>query len=115
MNDESTVRQFPDPPAEEAYHGLAGDVVRTIAPHTEASPVALLIQTLRLLWKCDRADGVLHREASKHFMNLYVVLVGVTSMGRKGSSWAQVMRLFRWWILTGRGIHFKVGFRAAKG
>ncbi len=28
MNDESTVRQFPDPPADEAYHGLADDVVR---------------------------------------------------------------------------------------
>jgi len=28
MNDVSTVRQFPDPPADEAYHGLADDVVR---------------------------------------------------------------------------------------
>lgn len=28
MNDESTVRQFPDSPADEAYHGLADDVVR---------------------------------------------------------------------------------------
>ena len=27
---------------QEAYHGLAGDVVRTIEPHTEADPVAIL-------------------------------------------------------------------------
>ena len=29
-----------------AYHGVAGDVVRTISPHSEADPVAVLIQFL---------------------------------------------------------------------
>ena len=29
-----------------AYHGLAGDVVNAIEPHTEADPVAVLIQVL---------------------------------------------------------------------
>jgi hypothetical protein len=29
-----------------AYHGIAGNIVRTILPHSEADPVALLIQTL---------------------------------------------------------------------
>ena len=29
-----------------AYHGLAGEVVSTILPHTEADPVALLLQFL---------------------------------------------------------------------
>jgi hypothetical protein len=45
VNDEFILAapQWPDPPAEEAYYGLAGDVVRAIGPHTEASPVALLI------------------------------------------------------------------------
>ena len=47
MNSEvgSTVRQ-PDAPAEEAFFDLAGDVVRAIAPRTEASQAALLSQTL---------------------------------------------------------------------
>src|SRR6185369_15445845 len=27
-----------------AFHGLAGEVVRTIEPHSEADPVALLLQ-----------------------------------------------------------------------
>jgi hypothetical protein len=89
------VRQWPDPPSEEAYYGLAGEVVRTIAPHTEASPVALLIQTLVSFGNVIGRTAYFTAEASKHFMNLYVVLVGVTSMGRKGSSWAQVLRLFR--------------------
>jgi 5S rRNA maturation endonuclease (ribonuclease M5) len=29
---------WPDPPAEAAFHGLAGDIVRTIEPHSEADP-----------------------------------------------------------------------------
>src|SRR5262249_21214516 len=34
-------------------------------------------------------------EASRHYLNLFAVLAGVTSHGRKGSSWAQVFRFFR--------------------
>jgi hypothetical protein len=37
---------WPDPPDGAAYHGLAGDVVRAIGPHSEADPVALLVQLL---------------------------------------------------------------------
>ncbi|MFC1944493.1 hypothetical protein ACFLX5_03240 [Chloroflexota bacterium] len=29
---------WPNPLEEEAFYGLAGDVVRAIAPHTEADP-----------------------------------------------------------------------------
>ena len=92
---ESTVRQWPDPPTDEAYHVLAGDIVRTISPHTEASRVALLTQTLVCFGNIIGRTRYFAAEASKHYMNMYVVLVGVTSIGRKGSSWAQVQRLFR--------------------
>ena len=37
---------WPEPPKEEAFHGLAGEIVRVIEPHPEADPVALLIQLL---------------------------------------------------------------------
>ena len=77
------------------YYGLAGDVARTAGPHTEASRVALLIQTLACFGNVIGRTAYFTAEASKHFMNVYAVLVGVTSMGRKGSSWAQVLRLFR--------------------
>ena len=89
------VRQWPDPPAEESYYGLAGEVVRVIGPHTEASPVALLIQTLLCFGNVVGRTAHFVAEASQHFTNLFTVLVGVTSAGRKGSSWAQVWRLFR--------------------
>ena len=37
---------WPEPPQGAAYHGLAGEIVHMIAPHTEADPVAILAQLL---------------------------------------------------------------------
>jgi hypothetical protein len=88
-------RNWPDPPAAPAFLGLAGDVVRTILPHTESSSVALLIQTLTCFGNAIGRTAHFVAEGSQHFGNLFAVLVGVTSVGRKGSSWAQVLRLFR--------------------
>ena len=31
---------------DDAFHGLAGDVIRRIEPHTESDPAALLVQFL---------------------------------------------------------------------
>jgi hypothetical protein len=88
-------RNYPDPPAAPAFHGLAGDIVRTLDPHTEASKVALLIQLLVCFGNMLGRTAHFVAEGSQHFLNLYAVLVGVTSRGRKGSSWAQIMRLLR--------------------
>jgi hypothetical protein len=57
--------------------------------------VALLIQTLLCFGNAVGRTAYFAAEASKHFMNIFAILVGVTSVGRKGSSWAQVLRLFR--------------------
>jgi hypothetical protein len=92
---EAIARQWPDPLAGEAFHGLAGDAVRAIEPHTEASPVSLLIQTLLCFGNVIGRTAYYVAEASKHYTNIFAVLVGVTSAGRKGSSWAQVLRVFR--------------------
>ena len=37
---------WPSPLDESAFHGLAGRFVRAVEPHSEADPVALLVQTL---------------------------------------------------------------------
>src|SRR5437879_5549061 len=34
------------PSVEEAFYGLAGDIVRTIEPHSEADPLGILVQLL---------------------------------------------------------------------
>jgi hypothetical protein len=87
--------QWPEDPDPAAYYGLAGEVVNTLAPQTESARVALLVQTLQCFGSLIGRTAFFRAEAKQHFMNLFAVLVGVTSTGRKGSSWAQVFRLFR--------------------
>lgn len=76
------------------FHGLAGDVVRAIEPHTEADPVALLVQFLTAFGSCIGRRAHFTAEADQHFGNLFVVLVGISAKGRKGTSWGHVLRLF---------------------
>jgi hypothetical protein len=87
-------RAWPEPPAEEAFHGLAGRIVKAVAPASEASPIALLIQVLLLF---GNAIGRLPHfvvESTRHGCNEFVILVGRTSGGRKGTSWARVVWYF---------------------
>jgi hypothetical protein len=91
----SIERNWPDPPEDAAFYGFAGEIVRTIEPHTESSRVALLIQVLVCFGSMIGRTAHFVAEGSQHFLNLFAVLVGVTSGGRKGSSWAQVLRLLR--------------------
>jgi hypothetical protein len=88
-------RNWPDSPEDAAFYGLAGEIVRAIEPHTESSRVALLIQVLVCFGNMIGRTAHFVAEGSQHFLNLFAVLVGVTSGGRKGSSWAQALRLLR--------------------
>jgi Protein of unknown function (DUF3987) len=72
--------------SEKSYHGLAGDVVKTIGPHTESDPVAILIQFLicagNLIGNCPYHQI----EGTRHHTNLYGILVGDSSKARKGTA-----------------------------
>jgi hypothetical protein len=85
---------YPSPPAPEAFHGLAGDIVRAIDPHTEADSIAVLVQVLVAFGSVIGRTGFFVAEADRHFANLFVALVGETSKGRKGSSWSRVKQVF---------------------
>jgi len=69
-----------------AYHGIAGVFVDVFGPHTEADPVALLVQLL--VGFGNAAGGSLHLmiDGARHALILFVVLVGLTSKGRKGTA-----------------------------
>ncbi len=84
---------WPDPLPTEALHGLAGDVVRTMEPHSESDPAALLLQTLAAFGNLVGREPHFMAESDWHGTNLFVVLVGATSKGRKGSSWSRVKTL----------------------
>lgn len=81
-------------PSADAFYGLAGDIVRAIEPHTEADPVALLVQMLLAFGSSAGRAPHFIAEADKHSGNLFAVLVGMSSKGRKGSSWGHIRRLF---------------------
>lgn len=79
---------------EAAYHGLAGEIVSAIQPHTEADPASLLLHFLAAFGNSVGRSPHAIAEADRHGCNLFVCVVGETSKGRKGSSWGQIRRFF---------------------
>ncbi len=86
-------RDWPKPLAEQAFYGLAGQIVRAIEPHTEADPVALFVNFLTAFGSAAGLNSYFVAEADKHYPRLFCTLVGESSKGRKGSSWGHVKRL----------------------
>ncbi len=85
----------PDPINKAALYGVAGDIVNMIEPHTEADPVALLIQVLAAFGNAAGRNAYYQVETTRHYANVYVVLVGETAEGRKGTAKDHVMSVFR--------------------
>ena len=85
---------WPDPIDQAAYHGLAGQIVHLIEPHSEADPVAILAQCLVAFGSVIGRTAHFLAEADTHYSNLFITLVGTTSKGRKGTSWGQTGRVF---------------------
>lgn len=89
----SILEDWPEPLAEEAYYGLAGRFVRVVEPHSEADPVALLVQFLVAVGNVIGRTAHALADGAKHYTNEYAVLVGQSSKARKGTSWARVKEL----------------------
>jgi hypothetical protein len=76
-----------------ALHGLAGKIVATIDPHTEADPVAVLVSTVAEFGaQCGKSPHAV-ADSAPHPARLNVALVGRTAKGRKGSALANVARV----------------------
>lgn len=87
--------EWPKPIASEGFHGLAGEFVRLVEPHSEADPSALLTQFLVAAGSVIGRGPHFVAEADEHHLSLYITLVGRTAKGRKGSSLGHVRRVFR--------------------
>ena len=74
--------QWPDPPAGEAFHGLAGRIARTLEP-------AVLLQILLLFGSLVGRGPHMTVEGDRHFTSEFVTLVGRTASGREGTSYGQ--------------------------
>jgi len=88
---------------EDAYHGIAGELIRTIAPESEADPVGLLVSLLCSLGSVVGRSPHFLVEGTSHHANLYAILVGSTSRGRKGTSSDRIKAVLRFvdeaWLL----------------
>lgn len=71
--------------APEALYGLPGRLVETIAPYTEADPVATLGHCLVLMGNVIGKRPQARVQEDRHPCNLFVTFVGATSKGRKGT------------------------------
>jgi hypothetical protein len=85
----------PTPPelAVPAFYGIAGRIVNSLAPHTEADPAAILLQFLAAFGNLVGPASHCRVGATRHGLNLFVVLVGESSKARKGTSWRQISSL----------------------
>lgn len=79
----------------QAYHGLAGDLIELVDPHTEADPVAVLFQFLTAFGNMVGRTAHFRVGATHHYLNLYIALIGPTAIGRKGTSLDLIL-----WLLS---------------
>lgn len=89
-----------------ALTGLAGRIVETIAPRSEADPVAILLHTLVATGNLLGPGPQARVEQDSHPARLNVVLVGKSSKGRKGTGWSSPKAMLRsvdphWAIASG--------------
>src|SRR5262249_33916982 len=101
--------EYPAQIDEAVFYGLAGDIVRRIEPHTEADPVALLVQFLLAFGNVIGRIAHAIADGWRHTTNMDPVLAGQTSKGRKGTAWQHVLRLFesvdkQWTELIANGL-----------
>ena len=86
---------WPAPLAPAALVGVFGDIVRMVAPHTEADPVALLVHSLVAFGNIIGRHAYFMVGATRHNLNLFALMVGDTAKARKGTSQQEILRFFR--------------------
>lgn len=86
--------RFPEPLAPEAFHGLAGEFVRLVSPHTEADDAALLLHFLVYFGNAVGRGATFRVGATKHTAAENVAFVGTTGSGRKGTAEHEARRPF---------------------
>jgi Protein of unknown function (DUF3987) len=79
----------------EAFHGPLGEMVTELIPHTEADPAAMMIQALAVYGVALGPEFAwIRKGGTRHPPTLQTVIVGETSLARKGTGLAMVNPLF---------------------
>jgi phage/plasmid primase-like uncharacterized protein len=91
----SDVPPWPEAMEAPAFHGIAGEFVRMVGPNTEADPAAILLQFLVAFGALVGRGPHFKVEGDEHHPNLFILLIGATAKGRKGTSWGRVREAFQ--------------------
>lgn len=79
--------------SEKALFGIAGEIIKKIEPHTETHPASLLVQMLVGFGNLVGRGPYFVTERDRQHTNLFAVIVGDSSRGRKGTSWGHVRHI----------------------
>lgn len=78
-----------------ALHGIAGDIVKTLAPYTEADKVTLLVHILSEYSCMIGRNPFIKLDGDDTYLMFWPVVVGDTSKSRKGSGSKRIKRIFQ--------------------
>jgi hypothetical protein len=81
--------------SEDALHGIAGDIIKKLTPHTEAHPAGILVEMLMRFGNIIGRTAYYLVESTQHYGNLFAVKVGATSRARKGTASGRVDAIFK--------------------
>lgn len=98
-NDDLDAVPLPEPPQwpkldEAALYNLLGEIVHKMEPETEADPFAILLSVLLVFGNAVGRGPYFQVEGDQHHANLFAVMVGESSRGRKGTSLGRTLSLF---------------------
>lgn len=106
---------YPAPLHPAAYYGVSGEIIKTIEPHTEADPVALLMNLLTAFGNIAGNGSWFKVGADRHPCNIFCVLVGNTAKGRKGTSWSPIRSIFEKIESDWAGKRIQTGLSSGEG
>jgi hypothetical protein len=78
----------------EMFYGTAGRFVDLVDPQTEADPVAVLVQFQALFGNIIGRSAYFLVEGARHYANVFVLIVGRTSKGRKQTALNHCLNVF---------------------
>ena len=85
-DDDETVRTVPWPTLNHAaLHGVAGQIVNLVAPHTEADPAAILVQLMAVFGATLGAGPHIMAGNERHRAVIGPLIIGRTNNGAKGT------------------------------
>ncbi|MDQ1582911.1 MAG: hypothetical protein QOF36_965, partial [Microbacteriaceae bacterium] len=80
-------QEWPEPMADDAFHGPMGELARRLAPHVEVNAEAILITGLVGFGNMIGRNPSFLVALDEHRCNLFAIQVGKSSRARKGMSW----------------------------